>query len=141
MTYCTIQQLTDRYSASILVRLTDIDDVPTGVVDTDKVDRAIADTDALIDGSVSVRYQLPLDPLPAIIVDLALQIAIYKLHTETASEKITADYKMALAALDKISTGKVRLKANAVEAPTAGGSSITVVAPDRIFNRDSLKGL
>src|SRR5690606_6605607 len=44
----------------LLVALTDRAEVATGEIDQDVVDRALADTDAMIDGYIAARYALPL---------------------------------------------------------------------------------
>ena len=80
MSCATLQQLTDRYGARMLVAITDRAESPTGLVDPEVVARTLADTDAMIDGYLAVRYRLPLASVPALVTDLAQMIAIWKLH-------------------------------------------------------------
>ena len=55
MTYATLDQLTDRYTERLLRQLTDRAAPPAGAIDAEVVDRALADTDAVIDGYLAGR--------------------------------------------------------------------------------------
>lgn len=141
MTYCTLQDLTDRYGENMLVALTDRGDVATGQVDSGVVDRALADTDATIDGYLAVRYALPLAEIPAMVVDLAQAIAIWKLHVAAPDPKIEADYTQAMKTLAAISAGTVRIPNAAGLATTGtGGTGARLTDRARPFTADNLKG-
>lgn len=141
MSYASLQQLTDRYGADMLVALTDRAVPSTGLVDAAVVARALADTDALIDGHLMARYLLPLAPAaPPLVVDLALAIAIHKLHRETVSDKIAADHKDALRMLGQIAGGSVRLDVLGVEPAASGSGSVRMTETCRPLTADSMKG-
>lgn len=140
MPYTSLQQLTNRYGERMLIRLTDRDEVASGVVDTDVIDRALADTDAMIDGFLAARYALPLAETPALVAELAQAIAIYKLHIYTPDEKITADYKDARDALAKLSQGVIRLDLAGREPETSGGSGAQISDRERPFDERTMKG-
>lgn len=140
MTYATQAQLTDRYGERMLIALTDRGEVATGTIDTDVIDRALADTDAMIDGYLAARYALPLSEEQPLVVDLAQVITIYKLHTHSADPKIEQDYKDALMTLDRIARGVVRLTAAGAEPDTTGGSGARMTDRERPFTEDNLKG-
>ena len=76
MSYATIAQMTERYSAAMLIALTDRAEVPTGAVDEAVVTRALAEADAMIDGYLAGRYALPLTSTPPLLTDIAQAIAI-----------------------------------------------------------------
>ena len=99
MAYCTVAELTDRYSQSFLVQLSDRADTPAVGIDTGLFDRAIADADALIDGYLKTRYALPLASTPPIVKDISQRVAIYNAHGQTVADKIRDDYKLALGQL------------------------------------------
>lgn len=129
MTYATTEQLAERYGAAMLVQLTDRSEVPTGAIDREVVARALADADAEIDGFLAKRYRLPLGVTPALVGDLALAIAIYKLHRYEPDAKIVRDAADARATLRRIATGEVMLDVAGVEPATSGAGG--VVAGDR----------
>lgn len=139
MTYATIDHLLDRYGSRLLVQLTDRGELATGEIDTDIVDRALADTDAAINGRL-VKYRLPLTDVPELLVDLAQVIAIYKLHRFQPDPKIEADYKDAMATLRDISTGIVSLSIAGAEVPGSDGNGVRITDRERPLTADNLKG-
>jgi len=140
MAYATLQQLTDRYGERMLINLTDRGDVATDTIDTDAVDRAIADTQAVIDGYLAGRYALPLESVPDLVADIAQAIAIYKLHVVAADPKIETDYKDAIKALEKIASGMITLEVAGVEPAGSGSSGVQVTDRDRPMTAANLKG-
>lgn len=140
MPYATLQQLTDRYGEAMLIDLTDRESPPTGAVVTAVVDRALADTDALIDGYLAGRYALPLSEMQPLVVDIALAVAVYKLHREVAADKIKADYDAALRQLRDISSGAIRLSAAGIEPAASGSSGVRTNDRERDMTPDNLRG-
>lgn len=140
MTYATLQNLTDRYGARTLVALTDRGEVATGVVDADVVARALADTDAQIDGYLATRYALPLAAVPALVSDLAQVIAIWKLHPYDPDAKIRKDYDDALRVLRDIADGRARLDVGGVEPQGGGSGGVTITDRERPLSETNLKG-
>ncbi|MES2754883.1 MAG: DUF1320 domain-containing protein [Pseudomonadota bacterium] len=129
MTYATTEQLIERFGESMLVQLTDREAFPTGEIAADVVARALAGTDAEINGSLAKRYRLPLAAVPELVIELAIAIAIYKLHRFAPDPKIEKDYERALAKLRQIAIGDVLLDVAGVEPTTSGAGG--VVASDR----------
>jgi phage gp36-like protein len=140
MSYATLAQLTDRYGARMLIGLTDRAELATGAIDADVVARALADTDAFIDGHLAGRYVLPLADVPVILTDLAQQIAIYKLHVYQPDQKIAEDYRQALATLRDIARGTVRLDVAGAEPQTQSGGGAVVTDRERPFSADKMTG-
>lgn len=141
MAYATLQQLTDRFGERMLIALTDRADIPTHAIDQAVIDRALADTDALIDGYLMARYVLPISgTVPPLLADLAQAIAIYKLHIQAADPKIEADYKDALRSLQQIANGTIRLPVAGAEPETQGGSGAVVTDRERPFTAENMKG-
>lgn len=140
MTYATQANLADRFGEAMLVALTDRGAVATGTIDAAVIDRALADTDAMIDASVSRLYQMPLTTVPPRLVDLALQIAIYKLHVNMPDEKITRDYDAAVKTLDKIADGSERIPAAGIEPASSGAQGVRTTDRERPFTEASMKG-
>lgn len=140
MAYTSLEQLTDRFGESTLVGLTDRGETATGLIDTDVVDRALADTDAQIDMFLSVRYKLPLASTPPAIADIAQVIAVWKLHVFAPDSKIEMDYKGALSTLRDLSTGVQKLDLAGVEPEGSDGSGVEVTDRERPLQADKMKG-
>lgn len=140
MTYATLQQLTDRYGAGMLVMLTDHAAVATGEIDETVVARALADTDALIDLHLKGRYALPLAEVPPMLADIAQAIAIWKLHRHEPDRKIEADYRDAMKLLVEIRDGRLRLSIEGVAPPGTGGTGARITDRDRPLTAENLKG-
>lgn len=140
MPYASTDQLIDRFGERMLIDLTDRAEVPTGAIVASVVDRALSDTDAEIDGYLAGRYALPLAETPPQLLDLALTIAIYKLHPSEPDPKISKDYDRALKTLAQISTGVVRLPAAGAEPAAATSSGVETIDRERELSPESLKG-
>ncbi|MEE2916658.1 MAG: DUF1320 domain-containing protein [Pseudomonadota bacterium] len=140
MTYATLAGLTDRFGLDLIVQLTDRAAVPTGLVDAAVMARALADADAVIDASLAVRYRLPLDSVPAIVVDIALSIAIYKLHRFAPDPKIKDDYDQALRDLREIAAGTKRLDVAGIAPVSSGAGGVVTTDRARPLTPETLTG-
>lgn len=140
MSYTSLIDLTARFGENMLVHLTDRGDVATDAIDTDVIDQALKDADAMIDGYVGVRYALPMAETPPLIGSLALAIGIYNLHTASPDPKIEEDYKAAIRTLRDISSGAVRLSIAGAGAPDTGSSGARLTDRSRPLTEDTLKG-
>lgn len=140
MTYATLQQLIDRYGEDVLIQATDRVQPAAGVIDTGVVDRALADTDAAIDGYLAGRYKLPLAQTPTLVVDLALAVAIYKLHRFAPDQKIKDEYEAALKTLREIAQGIVRLNVEGAEPAASGASGVKTNDRERPLTEENMKG-
>jgi len=140
MPYASQQELIDRFGEQMLIDLTDRATPPAGAIDATVVDRALTDTDAAIDGYLGAKYQLPLTDTPPLVVDLALAIAIYKLHPFAPNSKIKDDYTDALKTLLQISQGTVKLPIAGLEPEGKGSSGVRTNDRDRPFDADNLRG-
>jgi phage gp36-like protein len=138
--YATLEQLTTRYGETLLLQLTDRASPPAGAIDPDVVGRAIADTDATIDGYLAGRYALPLAAVPPLLADLAAAIAIYKLHPFTPESKIADDYKAAIADLGRIASGTIRLPAAGIEPQSSGAGGVETIDRERPLTPENLNG-
>lgn len=140
MPYATSDQLIERFGERMLVDLSDRADPPAGAIDAGVVARALADTDAVIDGYLAGRYALPLSETPPQLVDLALGIAIYKLHRYAPDDKIKADYDGAMKSLAQIAAGTIRLPAAGVEPAGSTGSGVETVDRERDLTPEGMRG-
>lgn len=124
MNYATPQDLIDRFGERELVQLTDPDLL---AVQTEAVERAIADAQALADGALGCVYRLPLpgclkpeptelDPLAQVLVPppqltrIVCDVARYYLYKDLAPEhEVALRYKAAAKELADIAQGKAVL--------------------------------
>lgn len=140
MSYCSLAQLIDRYSAKLLIEISDRGEEPTGEIDAALIARAIADADALIDGYLKVRYALPLASVPSLVTDLSLVISVYKAHAHVAAEKIVNDYRDALKTLKEIAQGLIQLDVDGVEPAPSGAAEVRTNNPERPLSAATMKG-
>lgn len=141
MTYATLAQLIDRVGEPMLIDLTDRGEVATGAIDTAVVARALADTDALVEGYLAAKYALPLTSTPPILADVAGAIALWKLHLTTPEDKVKVDYDAAMRALREIAQGLIRLPdAQGLEPASSGASGVIVTDRERPFTAENMKG-
>ena len=140
MTYATLDHLRDRFGEQMLVQLTDRAFPPTGAIGVEVVARALTDTDAVINGSLAKRYRLPLGEVPDLVADLALTIAIYKLHVFAPDQKIKEDYEGALRTLRDVSTGVVVLDLAGIEPTSSGAGGVVATDRDRPLTSETLRG-
>lgn len=110
MSYASAAELATRVGADRLIEITDRD--ANGVGDDPMIDQALADADAEIDGYLAARYRLPLPTVPAVLVRIACDIALYRLLTLRRMgdiEDARVRYEDARRLLESISRGLVSL--------------------------------
>ncbi len=107
MPYCSKQDLIDRFGEEELISLTDRDGM--SMIDDQVLNQAIADADALMDGYLGSRYQLPLANVPQSLKPLACNMTRYQLHDDQSSEQVTERNKAAHAFLKSVSKGEISL--------------------------------
>lgn len=139
MSYIDKQYMIGRFSEQDIIELTDRVEPSTDTIVDDVLNLAISGADGMVDSYISARYKTPLNPVPEMIKTCSGSIAYYQLCRDRYTEETHAQYKDALKYLQDISNGKAHLVAQGVE-PSSAFAEARVEAPDRVFNRDSLKG-
>lgn len=138
MSYITLQGLIDRYGEAELIQLTDVLDA--GVVDTDKIDRAIADADAEIDAYLAGRMTLPMATVPTVLERVAGAMVRYYLYKDAVTDLIKDQYTAAIKFLANVANGTAQL------GPSVSGGAIPNVAeaahaaPARVFDDFGMDG-
>lgn len=140
MSYATPDDLTERFGAEMIRRLTDRSDPPNGWADPVVVARALADTDGVIDGFLRSRYLTPVRDVPAQLRDIAISIAIYKLHRYSPEAKIKDDYDAAMKALRDIQAGTILLTVEGVTPAVTGGTGARITDRERPLTAENLRG-
>ncbi|MCF1449989.1 DUF1320 domain-containing protein [Agrobacterium vitis] len=144
MTYCTKQDLIDRFGEKELIQLTDRVTSPASAIDDTVVARAIDDATALADGYIGKAYTLPLATVPDVLTKLTCDVARYYLHFKGVDKDspIQRAYDQALSYFRDVAKGIVQLvETDTGEVPPAsGGGQVKVVASPKVFSRQSLRG-
>ena len=140
MSSAHLQTLLDRYDEATLVRLTDRSAVPTGVIDSARVDRALADADATIDAHLRGPYALPLDEVPEALVRVAAALAMWQLHPFEPDAKTRADRDEALAFLKGVARGELKLPlASGAEPAAPATNGVRTNDRERPFDPETMK--
>jgi len=130
MAYSTEADIKKQLPEEQLIELSDDDG--DGVADSGVVERAITDADAEIDSYLSVRYTVPLSPVPARAQQLSVDIAIWNLYSRrTVLDEIREKrYNAAIAFLKDVASGKAN-----IDDPASGEQQIKTSRSkeDRIF--------
>jgi phage gp36-like protein len=144
LSYCTEQDLVDRFGSTRLVQLTDRVNKPASTIDSVMVARHIADAASLINSHLAKRYQLPLTvPAPAALTKVAVDLSWYFLLGDTVEKDSAAAvaYRDALSWLKSVASGTVVIEGAGEVLQPAGGGQVQTSAPNRVFTRDSLGDL
>ena len=139
MAYIVQADLLAQLSNAQLIQLTD--DAKTGSVDTDKVDKAIADAEAEVNGYVATKHSVPLaSPIPDLIKKLAIDITIYNLYRrrQRTPEDVRTAYEDAVKKLEGIARGLITLGVDPQPAESSKATQGETSGPARVFDRDKL---
>lgn len=138
--YAALSDLLARFPEHELVQATD--DVGVGAVNAATVAEAIERASSTIDAYLAATYQLPLASVPGIVVDLACDIARFRLWTRRGSptESVERNHSAAIRTLEQIAKGTLKIDAGAREQPARDGAVIVEGDDGRVFGRESLKG-
>lgn len=142
--YAILQDLIDRVGLDTLSMLArgEIDLVEDSEA-KERVYTAIQTATDLVDSYVQGRYPVPLNPVPNVVRDKVVDIALYQLASwrgldpEGEGAQLITNYKAAERWLQDVAKGVVSFGA-APAAPPPGG--VTISSNERIFSRDRLKG-
>ncbi|MES9873152.1 MAG: phage protein Gp36 family protein [Candidatus Sedimenticola sp. 6PFRAG7] len=133
MSYCSQQDLVERYGETELVQLTD--KTGSGEIDAQIVANAIADADSEIDDRLGSRYKTPIRPVTRSLVRVACDIARYYLYDDHATEHVAERYKNAVKFLDGVASGKISIGIDAAGARPESNNSAQMVSGGNVFNR------
>ncbi len=137
--YASQQDMIDRFGEQELVERTDRVEPYTGSIDSTVLDTALTDASNVVDGYVGARHQLPLASPPELLKQLTCDIARWKLYDDDATEAVTKRYEEAIAQLRDVARGVIVLQVAGTEPPAAPDRA-EVDGPDRVFDRDSMRG-
>lgn len=123
-TYCSKQDLIDRFGEAELVERTDRTNLPPTTIVDAVLDRHIGDAEALANSHLAARYLLPLSVTPPELTAIVADIARYKLWGTSAEKDGAVDraYRDALAWLQAVAKGLVVLSVGSTDVPAAAPS-------------------
>ena len=102
-----------------------------------RLQKALDDAHAEVNGWIAARYQ-SLTVVPGALLPFTLDIAVYRLFRPAdQADPHMVRYKAAVAWLKEVARGAIDLPSPAADPDTATG--VTVTAPDRLFDDDSLR--
>lgn len=145
MAYAGKDDLVALHGLDTIDRLADRDG--NGSADDATIARALDDASALIDGYIAIRVALPLTPVPAVVKNLAIDIAIYRLAIDAGllAEDMRKRYEDAVSFLKDVARGIATVPqpkpADAPTTPAASPQSVLVDGPPRLFGRHALRRL
>lgn len=120
MPYATLSDLVERFGQDEIDGIADI--TGDGVREADTVKRAGADADAEIDAALSLRYKVPLRPVPLLVKRIACDLMRERLYTLNCPDTVRDFAKAARVLLKSLATGESVLPcAVASEDAPAGG--------------------
>lgn len=137
MSYATQQDLIDRYGFNEVAIAADCDHNRSnnGEIDSTRIDTALHDATAEVNGYISVAYDLPLPAQSSLVKSLCCDIALYKLSLGTAlTDENRTRYEDAIKLLQKIANGEINL-GFPKEQPVSGDNTVELISPPRQFNR------
>jgi phage gp36-like protein len=135
--YASLAALVARFREDELIQLTD--DAGVGEVDQGRIDQALTSADGIIDAHLASAYQLPLARIPEVLVDIACDIARFRLYRDAPPELVDKNYRTALEGLTKIAKGLMKIDAGMIEQSARDGA-VLVGDADAVFTRDRMQG-
>ncbi|WP_173012506.1 DUF1320 domain-containing protein [Niveispirillum sp. SYP-B3756] len=139
--YATLDDMTKRFGTR---RLAELISETGDTVDAVAVENAIADAVAEIDSYLLPRHQLPLPTVPARLVSVTCDLALYRLHQgerNMVTEQVQQQRDQALTWLRELAAGKVDLGLDTGGAPVQVSGGARLVSAGRMFSRHRLRGL
>jgi phage gp36-like protein len=137
MLYATRPAMVDRFTEREMVDRTDLAEPYTREIVDAVLNRAMTAADAEVDAALRARYAVPLSPVPDLVVDLACDLARWRLWADRASDAVTERARVARATLDRLAKGQLVLD---VAAAPASGGSVLFDGPGQVFTADALRG-
>ena len=136
MAYCTYDDIEKRIGEDDMTALADYDG--NGTPDADVVSAAIDDACALIDSYLSVRFTVPVSPVPDVLRTRTVNLAVYflRLGRDSATEDVRRQYEDDVEWLREVVSGQVSLGVEPSAAEGDRAPSVRYEGQRRIFGRD-----
>jgi phage gp36-like protein len=103
-----------------------------------RIEGALADAQAQLDGYLGSRYSLPLASPPAVLTQYSVDVARFRLFDDAPPEAVKKRYDGALQFAQRVAKGEVAIGVSDQEVATGG--SPEVAGPDRTLTEDGVWG-
>lgn len=144
MAYATQTTLEQQFGADEVLRSGDRDnDGSIDVVDGENVvTKACSLAQGIVDGYLGVKYEVPVDPVPEVVVNHTGAIALYLLSdgADTLTEEKRRRYEDAIAWLKDVAAGKATLGVDPPADPLVS-SPVRMTAEAREWTRSKMGGI
>jgi phage gp36-like protein len=134
MSYVTQAELVTRFGEAELVQLTDRT-LEATTINAGVLAGAIADADAMINARLQARVKLPLLTVPLLLVNIASDIARYRLYDDRSPDHVTKRYDDAVKQLEQIRKGELDLGLDLLDATTPDAGGADYFGDERVFSR------
>lgn len=137
--YLSAQAFVERVGLDDAIRLTDT--IGTGRIEVARLQGALTDAQAEVDGYLAAKYLTPLSTVPALVSTMVYDIALARLWGGAPPAGVTEARNNARKQLLDIAKGMLTLPgAELLTAATVNENPVLVVTGDRLFTRDTLRG-
>jgi phage gp36-like protein len=138
--YLSAQAFVERLGLDEAIRLTDT--IGNGRIEVPRLATALADAQAEVDSYLAARHATPLATVPALITMIVFNLAVANLWRGELPESVRDRRDNAQRQLRDMAAGKITLPGAALLAPAeASDAPVLFSTTDRLFTRDSMKGL
>ncbi len=136
MSYCNQSDIELRIGPDDLAALADHDG--DGGADSAVVQGAIASAGALIDSYLSVRYAVPVAPVPDALKTRAVSLSVYflRLGRDSVTDDVRAQYRDDVDWLARAVAGQVALGVEPRPADSASAPGVRFQSQPRLFGRE-----
>jgi len=143
--YCEAADIAGHVPNARLVELTDDAEPRTGEINAEIIDKAIAESTAIIDTLIGGRYSLPLASIPPVLKKISIDLTIYNLYARHAdSEEFKGACKRhdnAMKLLQMIADGTVTLGIDEADGNAGFFAKSYVEGGPARFTMDSMRSL
>ena len=140
--HATVQDCIDRRGGKAIRLLADVKGADPAAYTL--LEKALVDASEEIDAYVGARHELPLEPVPTLVVRLCVEMAVYRrsegagLRTKERRQR----YDDAVRLLRDIQSGRASLGVRDPDPPAAAESpAVEFSGPGRVMTRESLRGI
>jgi phage gp36-like protein len=137
VSYCTQQDMIDRFGAAELIQLTDRAGA-ADEIDAVVLGKALGDSDDTINGYIAGRYDLPLAGTPPVLVRIACDLAHYYLYgVNVVPDVVQKRYDDVIKFLTLLGKGEITLGLGGDGAEIDAGQTPEMASSASVFNRSA----
>lgn len=143
MAYATPEDMIARFGEPEIKQLAPLSPAAPPGYSVSQLERALSDASAELDSHIAIRFDVPLTDVPELVVKFTCDMAREALD-RTGRQNVLDAGKRARAWAKDLAQGKATLgsgpAADPGAVPEADAGGAVVLAPDRVFTDDTLRG-